>query len=331
MIKLIIIVVVLVLGMSLSGCGGGRYPFGTGKSNDVYYGPEYYEVKNDDEKKDYPDDPGPSADVYGGPEYRDNDDDTDEKYPNTSATAAPVYAGPEQYDDDDDNTVTASPAQPSPKPSPDTPKPSPATPTPTTAPTDDSAIPAGGGSVRISESATLTFSPAKSGIWVLYTSDRGGSSPMLGLYDSQGGLVNEDMNGAADLNAMIVQPMRAGEKYSVIIDFYRGNGSCTLNAVAPAEIPAGGGSVRITSASGYSFTPDSSGTYELRISNNGSSARYYAIFDSDYALKVDDDDSGDRYDSVHLYSMNAGDTYHIAFRFIDSETGDCTLTVTAKS
>ena len=154
---------------------------------------------------------------------------------------------------------------------------------------------------------------------------------MLAMHDSGGELIDDDDDGWVELDALLRVFVYAGELYTVSLEFYNGgSGSCTLTAVPSQDIPGSGGSVQVNNVTGYTFTPNQSGTWEFRTSNNGSDDPQMAIFDEEINVLGSDDDGGDNYNALITVSLNAGETYHILVQFFETGVGTCTLNVTRK-
>ena len=251
--------------------------------------------------------------------------DKDNKNANvqTSATARPG-------DDDDDDKPTTTPS-PSPTPTP-TVSTTTVTPTPTPTPTPTlnvAVIARSGGDVRADGDTEFEFTPAESGQWEIFTSDNEGD-PMLTLFDERGNIIDENDDYDYGLNARIVADLNAGVKYSIKVEFWGDEGTCTLTVSqvpAAVSIPGNGGDVRVDIVTEFEFTPDRSGVWEFTTFDNGDSDPTLSLYDSRDNQIGYDDDSG--YDlNAHISTeLSAGSTYTIYVGFYSSEAS-CTLGVT---
>ena len=190
-------------------------------------------------------------------------------------------------------------------------------------------LPDGGGSFMVAAPAELMFSPNRSGLWVIYTSDNGGCDPYLQLLDSRGDVIDYDDDGAGSYNALIIASLDSRETYIISAECYSGSsGMYMLNVTFPSELPASGGNVSVDGPTVFAFTPGQSGTWQLRTSDNGNSDPYLSLFNSDgYQIDYDDDGAGD-YNSLIVIDLTAGQTYGIFAGFYGSGTGTYTLSVT---
>ena len=205
-------------------------------------------------------------------------------------------------------------------------------PPPTTTPTPGAAagtFPSSGGSLQVNGASSFTITPQTGGVWFFFTSDNGSSDPVLALYDASGNNINGNDDDGGDRNACMLSPLTPGATYRVDVTFNGGNaGACSVTAVAPTVITETGGTVRLTTPGSVVIMPSRSTSFEIRIENNGSTDKLYAIFDDHFNLIVNDNDAGgDRYTAIHQYTINPGDPYHIVLRYLNSVRGDCTITV----
>jgi len=93
------------------------------------------------------------------------------------------------------------------------------------------------------------------------------------------------------------------------------------------ELRGDGGSVRITSEVEFEFTPNRSGMWEFRTSDNGNTDPYIEIFDSWGGYLGYDDDSGDGFNAFLRVPLEAGQTYQISMGFWGDVANGCLLTV----
>ena len=98
--------------------------------------------------------------------------------------------------------------------------------------------------------------------------------------------------------------------------------------VLDTEIPGAGGEVRVVGATEYSFTPNASGYWEMRTTDNGSSDPYLQLRDSMGELIMYDDDGADDNNSVIVVWLDGGVKFEIDAGFYsDDDSGGYTLTV----
>jgi len=100
---------------------------------------------------------------------------------------------------------------------------------------------------------------------------------------------------------------------------------------APAggdTIPAGGGSVRVTGATEFTFVPNQSGLWEFQTSDNGTNDPYLEVYDANRRMLADDDDSAGNYNARVSVDLTAGQSYIINARFWGGGAGSYMLTAT---
>jgi len=185
-----------------------------------------------------------------------------------------------------------------------------------------------GGDMSIEGATEVLFTPDRSGVWVLRTWDSMGD-PMLTLSDSIGnGVAYDDDRGGGD-DAMIAVPLNAGEEYCLTVHFLMtDNGSCTLSASLAGSLPNWGGGINIWNPTGVTFTPDTTGVWELRTSENGfTDPKLFLLDENGYDLDWDDDSAGAS-NALITYYLEAGKQYIILATFADMiYTGSYVLTV----
>lgn len=245
---------------------------------------------------------------------------------------------PDKTVSDPEPTRSTSPrpsTSPSPSPTATTPPspiaPSPTTPTPAPSPEPHSpGISGSGGETTVRDKAELDFTPDRSGVWVIRTSDNGDVDPYLTLLDARGDEITYDDDSAGNLNAMIVIYLDAGKQYTIVAETYERDGTSYTVSAKPAEVIAGGGdSMRVQGSAGYSFTPNESGLWEFRTSNNTGDP-YLEIYDAEGWYVASDDDSAGDFNAVITQQLEAGDVYCIIAKEFWEQTDTFTLTV-AKS
>jgi hypothetical protein len=203
-------------------------------------------------------------------------------------------------------------------------------PLPDTPVTSGSTIPRGGGAVQVIGTTEFTFTPNESGMWEFRTSNNTGD-PLLELFDSTGTRIARDDDSGGGLNALIRHNLTAGQTYTVNARFFStGTGSYTLTVSPPTQlqnIPAGGGSVQVSGTTEFSFTPNTSGVWELRTSNNTGDP-LLELYDANRTQIARDDDGAGGLNALIRHNLVAGQTYIINARFWSTGTGSYTLTVT---
>jgi len=188
----------------------------------------------------------------------------------------------------------------------------------------------------------ITFTPEFSGEWDFVTWDNGDSDPFLEIYDMREFLVASDDDSADNFNAHIVVFLNGGETYTIVAGFWGGeSGDYTLSAAPYHEIvlppppellyaeqlPDDGGEVRVEGLTGFLFTPETSGFWVFRTSDNKDSDPSLELYDeSNHRIAFDDDRAGD-YNALMFAFLNEGETYLVKADFWGAKTGDYTLTV----
>lgn len=76
----------------------------------------------------------------------------------------------------------------------------------------------------------------------------------------------------------------------------------------------------------WSFTAPTAGCYLF--SSNESTDTWGDLFDSEMNLLLSDDDSGDNYNFLMAYTMEAGETVYLRPRYVDDTIGPCKIIVT---
>jgi len=178
-------------------------------------------------------------------------------------------------------------------------------------------MPAAGGSVKITGPAGHEFKPDKTGLWTIRTSDNGESDPVLYFYFPDGEYDKSDDSGG-NMNALTVLFLFAGETYYIETSFFGDVlDGCTLTVSPAIALKSAGETVRVNGAAGYSFTPDKSGTWELRTLNSGDSDPCLYLLDEEGNELYYSDDDADGYDALISAELTAGTKYFILVGFYD--------------
>ena len=192
-----------------------------------------------------------------------------------------------------------------------------------------SQLPDGGGSFVVHAPSEFTFTPNRTGIWTIYTTDNPDCDPYLLLYDSRGTEIAYNDDGGVGTNALIVIGLDRSETYVICAECYGGaSGMYVLHVEEPPELPAAGGSVRVDGATTFTFTPGQSGTWVFETTNCGESDPYLELYDADGRFVFSDDDGGEGYNSLMAVPLNAGETYSLQVYFYNRSETHCTLNVT---
>ena len=186
---------------------------------------------------------------------------------------------------------------------------------------------ANGGQVQVTEACEISFTPSRSGVWVLRTADNGDSDPTLALKAPGGLQIAEDDDSAGGYNALIISELNAGTAYTIVAGFYAdGDGAFTL-IVTPAEtIPSGGGEIRVNASTGYVFSPDEPGEWEFLTTDNGDDDPYLILFDTDGFQIAYDDDGGSGYNARIVEDLGKW-TYYLFATGYDGTDASYLLTV----
>ena len=190
---------------------------------------------------------------------------------------------------------------------------------------------ANGGQVRVTGASEISFTPGRSGVWVLRTTDSGDSDPYLTLLAPGGVEIAVDDDSAGDYNALIMTELNSGTTYTIAASFYAdGDGEFTL-VVAPAEtIPSGGGEMRVNGSTGYVFTPNEPGMWEFVTSNCGSDDPFLSLFDTNGFDVAYDDDGGEGYNARIVEDLSM-QTYYLYATGYDGTDANYVLTVAPAS
>ena len=176
----------------------------------------------------------------------------------------------------------------------------------------------------------ISFTPDRSGCWVLYTSDSY-DDPNLNLLGPDGSLLRTGNHDVGENNDLIVADLVAGTTYTIEVrysDTHGGNrGSCKLTVLPGETIPGDGGSVRARGLTGIAFTPNESGEWEFRTSDNDGDPMLFVYNDTDWwYLAFDDDGAGDL-NALIIIWLEAGATYYIHAGNYDYSDDAFTVTV----
>jgi len=199
-------------------------------------------------------------------------------------------------------------------------------------------LPGSGGTTTISGSTELTFTAEYEGLWTFHTLNSGDDDPHMYMVLLSGDVYHDDDDGMGDNNSLIYVYLDAGMTVSIIVMFYDPetlilgyeSGSTTIIAKPPIDLPPGGGEIQVTAPQGYMFTPDKSGTYEFRTSNNGDGDPYLLLHDFGCENIASDDDSGGDLNAMFTVELEAGEEYHLYAAFSTAGPIDYTLTITLK-
>ena len=195
-------------------------------------------------------------------------------------------------------------------------------------PTQSGVIPGGGGQLRVVGGTRHTLIPEQSGIWSIRTSECGNADPMLKVLDSNGRLIAIDDDSNWELNALVFIKLDAGSEYTVDVTFYgSSSGSCLLTAAPALILPSGGGSVTVDGTTAYVFTPERSGEWTFRTSDNGECDPHLLLYDAHGNYIDEDDDSGGDMNAELIVTLTAGTTYILDADIYFGLSGSYTLTV----
>jgi len=199
--------------------------------------------------------------------------------------------------------------------------------TPETSDAAGGIIPSGGGVVQVNGATELDFTPDQDGLWVLFTTENGHTDPIMTILTPNGSVILQDDNGMGDLNSRLIVFLDRAVTYTVIVLFAEDEaGSASVIAKAPLEIPSDGDEINVTAPQGFIFTPDQSGDWEFRTSNNGAHDPTLDLYDYSFNLIASDDDSADGYNALISFSLDAGETYYLYAGFYEFGPVDYVLT-----
>ena len=105
-----------------------------------------------------------------------------------------------------------------------------------------------------------------------------------------------------------------------------GSGTTTPPQTSGTTIPGGGGQVRVNGETKYTFTPNQSGIWSIRTSNNGYSDPMITVYDPGGSVIAEDDDSNWDVNALVFVNLNAGSVYTVEASFYGGASGSCTLT-----
>jgi len=192
-------------------------------------------------------------------------------------------------------------------------------------------LPGAGGEMGVSNPSEYTFTPNRTGLWVLHTANNGDSTPNLAIYTSDGNYISHDdsMGGMMTNNAKLVVYLSEGTQYIVVAAFTGSDtGRCSIVVKPPQEIPSSGGNLNATAPQGYLFTPNQSGVWTFRTSNNGRYDPLLTIYDSSGIIIGTDDDSGGDSNAMISIELVAGELYDVYAGFHWLAPAQYTISVT---
>jgi len=139
--------------------------------------------------------------------------------------------------------------------------------------------PASGGTQNVNGTTAYSFTPTRSGVWLITTSNNGMSDPFIEVYHSSGMLLDFDDDSSGNLNAFVALPLEAGETYFINARFaYGSSGTYTLS-VSPAPSMPTSGQVRANGMTAFTLTANRTGLWNLQMSNYGNSDPSLEIYD----------------------------------------------------
>jgi len=175
-----------------------------------------------------------------------------------------------------------------------------------------------GGEMSIEGDTAVIFIPERTGVWVFRTWDSFGADSKLVLSDLYGNEIAVDDDSGGDADALMALLLTAGVEYRVNVTFYDSYGSCRLSASLAGSIRSNGGSINIWEPTGLTFTPDSSGVWELRTSENGFTDPKLFLLDENGNELFWDDDSAGSSNALISYYLEAGKQYIILASFYET-------------
>jgi len=190
-----------------------------------------------------------------------------------------------------------------------------------------------GGYLMVNTDTDIAFTPNISAVWEIRTAMPSVDvDPTLEIFDSRGNLIVSDDDSADGLNASVFVYLIAGFTYTIRAGTASGPGGFVVTVDLAQEIPGGGGTLTVYGLTAVVFTPDRSGTWEIRTSNNGDSDPRLLLLDLIGGGMVDaDDDSGGGNNALMTTELNAGTIYLIMIAYSpDIYIGSCDVTVTLK-
>ena len=189
-----------------------------------------------------------------------------------------------------------------------------------------------GGTTSVDGETEFYFTPAQTAIWELRTFDNGSYDPVLYLYDSNGNRITTDDDSGDGRNALIIIELEEGLTYRIRAAFFGSSaGTYTLAVTLAPHLPTAGGTVHVSSSTGYAFTPNQSGTWVFETTNNGDSDPKLYLYDSSGRLITSDDDGGEGYNALIVIDLDEGESYGIVATYWSaSDSGSFDLNVTKR-
>jgi hypothetical protein len=191
-------------------------------------------------------------------------------------------------------------------------------------------IPESGGIMIVNGDTYFSFSPEETGMWVFFTDENSDSDPYIMILDSYDNVIAYDDDSAGNLNAFIMSYLKSDVEYRIFVGFINSpQGSCLLFIVnyEIAHLPDDGGDTIVDEDTAFLFTPESSGLWEFRTSDNGISDPVLSIFDSDGNIVAEDDDSGDGLNAHIIVQLEADITYIVHARYFMESSDDFLLII----
>jgi hypothetical protein len=192
-----------------------------------------------------------------------------------------------------------------------------------------------GGDAVITSITTISFTPRESGLWAMYP-NRFEDEPLFYIEDSDGSVLARmsDSDWGRGHGGHIIIYLDAGQTYTILAGFNRsdtGNYTLTVMPFSVQPISSRGGTIPIHDETFLSFTPDTTGIWEIFTSDNGGFDPFLNLHDSYWNLIGRDDDSAGNLNALITIHLNAGETYYIHASFYSGHTGHYTLNVAQPS
>jgi len=182
---------------------------------------------------------------------------------------------------------------------------------------------------RIRRSTVLEFTVPHTGLWNFFTHSIETGDPILGITNQLGWQVAWDDDGGEDFNSFISVFLNEGETYFIFAGFFSANSGdyiLSVERVPLMRLNPTGGRQNVNNHTFFEFTPNTSGIWEFRTSDNTGNP-YLALLSDSGSIIIQDDDSGDGLNSLIRHHLVAGETYFIDAGFFSGTSGNYILSV----
>ena len=207
--------------------------------------------------------------------------------------------------------------------------------------TNSGVMSGGGDPVGVTGDTNLVFTPDKSGVWEIRTSDSGGGDPFLEVFDANGVSIAYNDDAAGNLDAVVYVDLVLGRSYTIFTGFYLGvsySATVTATYVDPSgsqqtsePIRLSGRTrthrVRVNGPTTIIFESAFDGFWVVYTSDNGDSDPMLRLYSESGELIDEDDDGWGDLNSLIERTPLREEVYRIEVSFNGSSAGSCVVNI----